>query len=101
MATEHAKILLFEDAELKSTYSIDELTRTEDQDQVKEDDHEVREVNINGIKESISKKFWRASAWCANFCFETRTFYVIQAKYILLDVEMHFRVALTINNFNN
>ena len=101
MATEHGKILLFEDAELKSTYSIDELTRTEDQDQVKEDDHEVREVNINGIKESISKKFWRASAWCANFCFETWTFYVIQAKYILLDVEMHFRVALTINNFNN
>ena len=57
VATEHAKILLFEDAELKSTYSIEELTRTEDQDQVKEDDHEVREVNINGIKESISKKF--------------------------------------------
>lgn len=32
VATEHGKILLFEDAELKSSYSMEELTRTEDPD---------------------------------------------------------------------
>ena len=32
MATERGKILVFEDAELKSTYSMEELTKTEDPD---------------------------------------------------------------------
>ena len=44
MATEHAKILLFEDAELRSTYSIEELTRSEEPDMEDEAGVEAREV---------------------------------------------------------
>lgn len=46
VATEHGKILLFEDAELKSTYSIEELTKSEDPDAAGDAGacHEVREV---------------------------------------------------------
>ena len=46
VATEHSKILLFEDAELKSTYSIEELTKSDDPDMLDTTGpgHEVREV---------------------------------------------------------
>ena len=48
VATEHGKILLFEDAELKSTYSIDELTKADDPDMNDDVDkvHGQREVDI-------------------------------------------------------
>ena len=44
VATERGKILLFEDAELKSTYAMEELTRTEEPDMDKEAGVETREV---------------------------------------------------------
>ena len=44
VATERGRILLFEDAELKSTYAMEELTRTEEPDMDKEAGTEVREV---------------------------------------------------------
>ena len=44
VATERGKILLFEDAELKSTYAMEELTRTEEPDLEKEAGAEAREV---------------------------------------------------------
>ena len=41
VATERGKIIIFEDAELKSSYSLEELTKTEDTELLEKEDSQL------------------------------------------------------------